>query len=158
MKKMISLLLAVLLALALAGCGSSANKNEVKKDVDVSALAAELVEKVKFESEEMRELSADKLSFYVDVPEGAQAAFYMGEGMTMEEVIAVKCANEKDAVALKAAMESLLANQIDSARPYQPESVPRLENPVLIQKGVCVVLCVTDDADTAEQIIKGYLG
>ena len=153
MKKAISLLLALLLVAALAGCGGGA-----AKDVDVAALAAELAEKVKYESNEMRQLSADKLSNYVDVPDGAQAAFYMGEGLTMEEIIAVKCANEKDAAALKTAMETLLQNQIDSVRPYQPESIPRLENAVLIQKGVYVALCVTDDADTAQKIIKGYLG
>ena len=153
MKRAISLLLTLLLVLALVGCGSAKTK-----DVDVAALAAELAEKVKFESNEMRKLSADDLTNYMEVPEGAKVAFYMGEGMTMEEIIAVQCANEKDAAALKTAMETLLANQIDSARPYKPESVPRLENPALIQKGACVVLCVTDDVDTAEQIIKGYLG
>jgi hypothetical protein len=153
MKRAISLLLTLLLVLALVGCGGAKTK-----DVDVAALAAELAEKVKFESNEMRKLSADDLTNYMEVPEGAKVAFYMGEGMTMEEIIAVQCANEKDAAALKTAMETLLANQIDSARPYKPESVPRLENPALIQKGACVVLCVTDDVDTAEQIIKGYLG
>lgn len=153
MKKAISLLLAALLIFALAGCGGAQTK-----DVDVAAMAADLAKNVKYESEEMRQLPAEKLANYVDVPEGAEAAFYMGEGMTMEEIIAVKCANEKDAAALKTAMEALLKSQIDSVRPYQPESVPRLENAVLIQKGVYVVLCVTDDADTARQIIKGYLG
>ena len=153
MKRAISLLLTLLLVLALVGCGGAKTK-----DVDVAALAAELAEKVKFESNEMRKLSADDLTNYMEVPEGAKVAFYMGEGMTMEEIIAVQCANEKDAAALKTAMETLLANQIDSARPYKPESVPRLENPALIQNGACVVLCVTDDVDTAEQIIKGYLG
>jgi len=154
MKRTISLLLALLLTAALVGCGGGTKV----KDVDVTALAAELAEKVKFESQEMRELSADDLTNYVAVPDGAKVAFYMGEGLTMEEIIAVQCANEKDAAALKTEMEALLSNQIDSARPYKPESVPRLENPALTQKGVYVVLCVTDDVDTAEQIIKGYLG
>lgn len=155
MKRAISLLLAVMLTLALVACGGS--KNETK-DVDVEALAAELAGKVKFESDEMRKMSAEDLTNYLDVPQGAQTAFYMGDGMTMEEIIVVKCADDKGAAALKSAIETLLVNQIDSVRQYHPEAVPRLENPVLTQKGAYVVLCVTDDAETAEKIVKEYLG
>lgn len=161
MKKAISLLLALLLISALAGCGGKdtdtkdTNKNTAK-DVDVTKLAAELAEKVAFESE-LKDLS-DKLSFIVDLPEGAQSAFYRGEGESKEQIIAVKCAGESDAAGLKADLETLLADQIQEAERYTPELVSRLQNAVLIQKGQCVVLCVTDDAATARSIIEGYLG
>ena len=147
-----ALLLALALTVALAGCGSKT------EEVDVAALAAELKEKVEFVSGEMKELTADTLSNYVDLPEGTKTAFYMGTGLSAEEIIAVQCANEKDAAALKTNVEHLLKNQIDREGAYHPEVIPRLENAVLIQQGTCVVLCVTDDADTAEQIIRGVLG
>ena len=53
MKRVISLILVLLLTAALAGCGASGSK-----DVDVSALAAELAQKVEF-SAPLKELTAD---------------------------------------------------------------------------------------------------
>ena len=165
MKKAFSLLLALLLTAALAACGGknepqNTNNGESKdtgKTVDVAALAAELAEKVKFESGEMKDLS-DKMDLVFDLPEGTQGAYYRGDGETKEEIITARCASEKDAAALKSMLETQVADLLADAQRYQPDAVPRLENPVLIQKGVYVALCITDDADTAEQIIKGYLG
>ena len=152
MKRVISLMLSLLLVLALAGCGGSG-----EKDVDAAALAAELAEKVSF-STALKELPADQVGNYLTLPEGTQAAAYMGSGMSMEEIFVIRCSGKNEAAAMKTAAEALVASQIDAVRPYQPESVPRLENAVLVQKGNVVVLCVTDDTDTAEQIIKEHLG
>jgi predicted small lipoprotein YifL len=152
MKRVISLILVLLLTAALAGCGASGSK-----DVDVSALAAELAQKVEF-SAPLKELTAEQLGNYLTLPEGTRAAAYMTSGLTMEEVFAFRCGSAGDAAAVKTAVEALIASQIDSVRPYQPEAVPRLESAVLVQKDVYVVLCVTDDTDTAERIIKEQLG
>lgn len=152
MKRVISLILILLLAGALAGCGGSS-----EKDVDVSALASALAGNVAFTAP-VKELPQDQIGNYLVLPEGSQAAAYMGSGMTMEEIFVIRCPGANEAAQVKSAVESLLSSQIDAVRPYQPESVPRLENPVLVQKGSCVVLCVTDDTDTAEQIIKEHLG
>ena len=152
MKRIFSLMLAMLLLLAVSGCGS-----KEKVEVDVSALASALAEQVAFEAP-LKELTAEQIGNYVALPEGAQAAGYMSGGTTAEEILVVQCAGSDDAASVKQAVESFLADQRGEMERYLPEEVARLESAVLAQKGSCVVLCVSADTKTAEQIIKEYLG
>ena len=41
---------------------------------------------------------------------------------------------------------------------YKPEEVARLDNAIFATYGTCVVLCVTNDTDTANTVIKEYVG
>lgn len=152
MKKALSILLVFVLALAFAGCGGTK-----AKDVDVNALAKELVKKVKFDSE-LTELTAEQLGNYLTVPEGAKVAAYMSNGTTAEEIIVVRCGDEAAAKVFKTALEGFLAEQSAEMARYMPAEVARIEKAVLSQRGACVALCVTDDTANAEKIIKEHLG
>ena len=152
MKRIICALLAVCLALAIVACG-----NGKQQDVDVAALASTLCKEVKFESE-LTELAEGQLGNYLTVPAGTQSLTYMSNGTTAEEIIAAKCASESDARALKESIEQFLGEQRTEMGRYLPEEVARLEQAILTQKGIYVVLCVTADTSTAENIIKEHLG
>jgi len=152
MKRVFCLVLILLLAAAAVGCGGSS-----EKEVDVSALASALAEGVEFEAA-LKELTAEQLANYLTLPEGAQAAAYMSNGTTAEEIVAVRCADSGEAAAVETAIKAFLADQRAEMERYLPGEVARMENAVLARKGSCVVLCVTDDTDTAEGIIKEYLG
>ena len=52
----------------------------------------------------------------------------------------------------------LLDSQTQEAGRYQPEEAERLNNAVFATYGTCVVLCVTSDTDTANAVIKEYVG
>ena len=149
MKRLSCLLMALLLLVALVGCGGSKTK-----DVDVSGLVDALYNTVEFESE-LKSVSAEN---YLELPEGAQAAARMSNGTTAEEIIAVRCANEDDAKTVKASIETFLADQRADIERYQPQEVARMEKAVLAQRGVYVVLCISNDSEKAEQIIKEQLG
>lgn len=151
MKKLVSFLTAITMILLLSGCGAAA------KEADVKALAEQLSREVVFEAD-LRELSAEKLGNYLDLPEGAEAYAYMSNGNTAEEIITAKCASESDAQTLKASIEAFLADQRQEMQRYLPEEVARLEHAVLAQRGVYVALCVSADQTAAEQIIKENLG
>lgn len=151
MKRVICAVLAVLLALAAVACGGG------QRDVDIAALASALRQQVAFESE-LKELADGQLDNYLIIPADTVSAAYMSSGMTAEEIIAAKCASESDARALKENVERFLSDQRDEMQRYLPEEAARLERAILAQKGVYVVLCVTADTSTAENIIKEYLG
>lgn len=151
MKRIFSLILVMALALAAVGCGAGG------KDVDVSALASALARQVSYEAP-LQELTAEQLGNYVTLPEGAKAAAYMSSGTTAEEIVVVQCAGGDDAAAVQASIESLLADQRAEMERYLPGEVARLESAVLARKGNCVVLCVSADTQTAEGIVKEYLG
>ena len=152
MKRFFALILVVLLTVFAAGCGENG-----QQEVDVSALASALAQQVEFEAP-MKELTAEQLGNYVTLPEGAEAAAYMSNGTTAEEIMVVRCASGDDAAAVQASIESFLADQRAEMERYLPGEVARLESAVLARKGSCVVLCVTADTQTAEGIIKEYLG
>ena len=152
MKKLLSAVLAALLIFTLAACGNSGAKN-----VDVQKIADDLVNNLAFG--EMTAVSAEELGFYLDIPEGCDAAGYMSAGSTFEEVIVVSCTGE-NGQAIYESMRLLVEGQKQEAERYQPEEVARLDNCVLegaFKAGFCV-LVVSSESDTsaADAIIKEY--
>ena len=55
-------------------------------------------------------------------------------------------------------MQSLLDSQKQEMERYKPEEVARLDNAIFATYGTCVVLCVTNDTDTANAVIKEFVG
>ena len=60
--------------------------------------------------------------------------------------------------AVKVSMQSYLDSQKQEMERYKPEEVARLDNAIFATYGTCVVLCVTNDTDTANTVIKEYVG
>ena len=122
--------------------------------MDAEGLGKALTERVQFDST----MSAIDAGDYLELPEGSSAAAYMSDGSTMEEIFVVSCKDKTDASAVKIAMQSLLDSQKQEAERYQPEEAERLGSAVFGTYGTCVVLCVTSDTDTANAVIKEYVG
>ena len=141
MKRFMTLLLAMLMVLSLAACGDKSSAT-----VDAEGLGKALTERVQFDST----MSAIDAGDYLELPEGSSAAAYMSDGSTMEEIFVVSCKDKTDASAVKIAMQELLDSQTQEAE--------RLNNAVFATYGTCVVLCVTSDTDTANAVIKEYVG
>ena len=149
MKRIITLVLAVMTAVSLVACGDKASAT-----VDAEALGRALAERVQFDST----MSVIDAGDYLELPEGSSAAAYMSDGSTMEEIFVVSCKDKTDASAVKIAMQELLDSQKQEAERYQPEEAERLGSAVFGTYGTCVVLCVTSDTDTANAVIKEYVG
>lgn len=149
MKRIITLVLAVMTAVSLVACGDKASAT-----VDAEALGRALAERVQFDST----MSVIDAGDYLELPEGSSAAAYMSDGSTMEEIFVVSCKDKTDASAVKIAMQSLLDSQTQEAERYKPEEAERLGSAVFGTYGTCVVLCVTSDTDTANAVIKEYVG
>ena len=159
MKRIISMLLAVMSVAALTACGQ-------QKDtaVDAQGLAKALVEKVSFESE-LTAVSDEELRYYLQpsealpegLPEGCTAAAYMSSGSTAEEVFVIQCKSGDDAAALRASMQEFLDSQKTEMERYLPAEVDRINSAIFETYGTCVVLCVSSDTDTARSVIKEYV-
>ena len=151
MKRTICLILSLLMIFALTACGSDA------KSVDVQAIADDLANNLAFG--EMSAVSADELSFYLDVPEGCEAAGYMSAGTTFEEVIVVSC-TAQNGEAVYESMRQLVESQKQEANRYQPEEVARLDNCVLegaFKAGFCVLVVSSEsNSSGADAIINKY--
>ena len=151
MKRTTCLILSFLMIFALTACGSDA------KSVDVQAIADDLVSNLAFG--EMSAVSADELGFYLDIPEGCEAAGYMSAGTTFEEVIVVSCTGD-NGQAIYESMRQLVESQKQEASRYQPEEVARLDNCVLegaFKAGFCVLVVSSESNNSnADAIINKY--
>ena len=149
MKRIITLLLAVMTAVSLVACGDKASAT-----VDAAGLGKALAERVQFDTA----LSAIDAGDYLELPEKCEASAYMSDGSTVEEIFVVQCSDKTDASAVKVSMQSLLDSQKQEMERYKPEEVARLDNAIFATSGTCVVLCVTNDTDTANAVIKEFVG
>ena len=153
MKRLVSAALAVLLIFTLAACGGSGAKN-----VDVQKIADDLVNNLSFG--EMSAVSAEELGFYVDIPEGCDAAVYMSAGSTFEEVIVVSCTGD-NGEDIYESMRLLVEGQKQEAERYQPEEVARLDNCVLsgaFKAGFCVLVVSSESGyENSDAIINKYV-
>lgn len=152
-RRLVAGILAVLAVVStLVGCGQSGTK-----EVDPQQLADRLVNEITYQQKP--ELMPDgEVEFYMEVAEGVTSIFYMSSGDTAEEVLVITAPSEEAAIAMKENVKVFLEEQADSFAKYVPATVTRIEDAVLVQKGVYVVLCVSDESQKAETIIKEVFG
>ena len=150
MKRIISLLLAVMTVFTLAACGA--------KDTTVNAqgLAQALLEKTSFDAE-LTAVSNEELGYYFQLPAKCDAAAYMSSGSTAEEIFVIECYDGTSAAALRTSMQAFLDSQKTEMERYLPAEVERINGAIFETYGTCVVLCVTSDTDTARSVIKEYV-
>ena len=150
MKRIISLLLAVMTVFTLAACGA--------KDTTVNAqgLAQALLEKTSFDAE-LTAVSNEELGYYFQLPAKCDAAAYMSSGSTAEEIFVIECYDGTSAAALRTSMQAFLDSQKTEMERYLPAEVERINGAIFETYGTCVVLCVSSDTDTARSVIKEYV-
>lgn len=139
--------IAAAIAVFLAGCGNSA------KEIDAAALAESLVNEITYE-DKLESVDADTISMYIEVPENTESVMYMGSGSTAEEVAVFTSEDAETAGETLKKVQEHLDDQTASFQAYKAEEAKRVEDAVLKQEGKYVILCVSGDADKANEIIE----
>ena len=150
MKRILACFLAALVLLGAAGCAgqSSAAAMDVEKTADAMAKT------VKF-SDQMSAVdlkTAEKL-FGLDAGIVSAAKAYESTGATAEEVAAFEAKDETAEKQIAAAVKKRVENQKAAFQGYQPKEMAKLQNPLIVEKGKYVFLCVADDTSPARQAI-----
>ena len=78
---------------------------------------------------------------------------YIGGVSTAEEIACFDAVDEAAAAEIKTACENRIAAQIKSVESYNPNELPKLQDPVLVVKGNSVLMCLSNDNDKANSII-----
>ncbi len=150
MKRKLACFLAALALLATAGCaGKSAAVS-----MDVGKTADSIVKTVKF-SDQMSAVdqkTAEKL-FGLDSGSVASVKAYESTGATAEEVAAFEAKDEASEKQIAAAVKKRVENQKAAFQDYQPKEMTKLQNPLIVEKGNYVFLCIADDTAPARQTI-----
>ena len=146
-------LLAAVLLLSLAGCGSSE-----KKELSAQALADDLLKNANF-TDSLNPLDAPvvPLLYGVDSSDYVNCVVYCGTGATAEEIAVFEAADEAAAGRILAAAKARVAAQIETYKDYGPEDARMLENSIVKQSGVFVIVAVCADGDSAAKVVDQYI-
>jgi hypothetical protein len=82
---------------------------------------------------------------------------YESTGATAEEVAVFEAKDEASAQTVKKAAQDRIENQKEGFQDYQPKEMTKLKNPILVQSGKYVVLCVSNDNTAAQKAIDGIM-
>ena len=146
MKKV--MLAAMMAAMLLTSC------NEQPKDVDISALASQIVGEVSFD-DSLSEIDDDMISMLYSIDGYTDAVLYKGSGATAEEVAIFKMETTDDAKEALEEAQAHIQSQIESYESYIPEEVSRLEDAIVRQDGCYVSVVVSGDSTAAEKLLDG---
>ena len=155
MKKL--LILAVSLAMLLALCACGGGSGSQAKEIDLDALAAELMDSGAFTDILSQPADGVAARLY-DFEDGdvTKCVMYTGTGATAEEIFLAQAANGDAASALKTACEQRVENQKLAFRSYAPGEVEKLDAAVIAASGNYVILVVSSDAAAVRGIVESY--
>ena len=148
-KKFAAVLCTALIALTLTACGGGPSTDVTG---DTAKLADELLT-----SDELSKMSVDPSTVYLYQSDDVTSAIaYASSGATACEVAVIE---SKDAANAES-MEKLLQDRVDSQKAlyasYDAASAGKLDDAIIKSAGKYTVLCVCDDTDKANEILKNY--
>ena len=155
MKKLLTVTLALALALGLSACGGKEDET-VWDTGDVQAL----LDSGAF-SEELEELDADtafmlyKLADYgLDREKLKEATVRRSAGATCEELAVLIFDSEDSASSARDALEAYVQNQIDENTDYRPQEIPKLKSARINQREETVLFVVANDREIAQKAVE----
>ncbi|NLZ39511.1 MAG: DUF4358 domain-containing protein [Firmicutes bacterium] len=151
MDKNYRLILAFLLiAVILGGC----QKNTAGITLDVEECANLLKEAITF-SDTLAAVSSELITtIYQIKPEDVVThKVYAGTGATAEEIAVFEAVNNEAALRIEEALQRYIAERKAAFADYLPLELPKLEEPFLKVEGNYVVLCISDQNETAAAVL-----
>ena len=87
-----------------------------------------------------------------------EAAVYVGTGGATVDEISVWKAKDADAAGrIKEKVQARIEAQKSVYADYQPDEVPKLEEPLLVANGNTVILCVSGHNSEAQSVVNSYM-
>ena len=140
-KKIIAVILVgILFIITIVFAIMNNNKDENKK-IDIQKLAEELISAPIFE---------DNLS---EIDKESAMKSYKGTGDTAEEILIRELNNKTDRETTKEIITTEIEDRKVNYQNYLPKEVSKLENYNLEMVGNYIILCISNDYDTAKEII-----
>ena len=152
MKKLTALLCTAMLVLGLTGCGGK----EKEVTVDTAKLATELQAAVT--SDTLSETASDMLPsiYFFEADDIAEGVAYASSGATACEIAVVKSTDSKNTSNVEKLFQTRVDNQSSLYASYNQGEVEKLDAAIIKSAGAYTVLCVCDDVDKANEILKEY--
>lgn len=133
---------------------SKENADRLKNNT--GELAKELLKTVS--SDKLTEIASDMLSSIYFFEDGTieEGTAYASSGVTSCEIAVVQSTDAEKTADVEKLFQTRVNNQSDLYASYNEAEVARLEEAIIKSAGVYTVLCITDDVDKANEILKEY--
>lgn len=152
MKKLTAILCTTLMVVSLTACGGGGNK-EVK--VDAGKLTTELLATVTTDT--LAEMTVDPSTVYFyEADDVASATAYASSGATACEVAVIESKEASNTENIEKQLQTRVDNQKELYASYNAAEADKLGDAIIKSAGAYTVLCVCDDTDKANEILKGY--
>lgn len=153
MKKFTTILCMTAMALTLTACGGS---KETDITVDTAKLADELLTTVT--SDTLSETPADMIPsiYFIDADAMENSAAYASSGTTACEVAVIQSKSKDSTADVEKQFKNRVESQSSLYASYNQGEVEKLDKAVIKSAGTYTVLCVCDDVDKANDILKNY--
>ena len=151
MKKLIVTALVAFLVCCLCSCGSSFQLDTAKLAYEIRSADLFLDSLAPVSENVIKKvvgLSTDSISEFV---------YEIGTGATGEEFAVITCKSESDAKKIKEEIVKRQEDLYNTYESYSPESLPRISNAVVEQKGVYVIFVSCDRDSEAQKLVDSFL-
>ncbi len=151
MKRIAAAAVVVMSALVLTACGGGSSS----KEIDVAKTADELNSSV-ITTDELSETKSEMLGSIYFFEDGQVEAskVYMSGNATADEIVVVKCKDEDTAKEVAELLKNRVKKQSELFASYNADEAAKLDKAIIKTSGQYAVLCVCDDYDKAESILK----
>ena len=151
-KKLLGIFAAVMMCavvIALSGCGSQ----ETNEAFNADETLKKLLEDVRYEAE-LEDVSEYAGFTFSDVADGVDIKMYAAGGKLNDQVIFFKAGDASAAEGINNSVKTYIESLKNEAKLYNPEEVTKLDNAVIRTYDNCVFVCITNDVETAGNILK----
>lgn len=165
-KSVYKFMIALAMVGALSGCGSSNKVNEEKSnnagvsdakvEIDVKATAKRILEEGDFKdnlAEVDKDVALNRLYDIGDI-KVADSMFYVNSNATAEEIAVIELESVGDVDKVKNAFEDRVDDQKKACKDYLPNEMPKLESAIIYSADRYVILCISNNNESALNIIK----
>ncbi len=154
MKRVATVMAVVLLALTLTACSSSGGSSY--GEIDIDKLAEDLLETVTSDSLSQTADSLIPSIYLLDEDAIESAIAYSSSGATACEITVIECSESVEASDVEEKLQDHVDSQKTLYASYNESEADRLKTAIIKSSGYYTVLCVCDDTDRAEEILKEY--
>ena len=132
--------------------------NNVDIDINIDILANNLKESNIFE-DELDQIDKDMVinKYSLDSQKIKNLISYAGTGATAEEILVIEFYNDEDCEQAKDKIEESLEERNKDFANYLPKEVSKIANHNLETYGKYLILCISNDSNQANKIIKQYV-
>lgn len=130
----------------------STDSTQQSLQVDMDKLGKDILSKVKFETE-LQQIDKTVAEGLLKVSDGSRLQLYMGNGNYSDELILITAKDKKSAEADQETAVQYLKDMRKSFEAYIPEQAKKISDAFNMRSGCYVVVCVTNDIDTAKEVI-----